>query len=202
VQTAALRRFPDRSVVACALSHYVRGMAKPLESVEIRLWRKGDEGVLPKLANNRRIWRNLTNRFPHPYGRDDAVSWIELANCDLENAQHFAIVAEGEVVGGVGFERLQDLSTRSAEIGYWIGEPYWERGIATLALQAATTLAFNDFDFARLQAGVLEWNPASCRVLEKAGFTREGVYRNHIFKDGELCDQIMYAKLREEHTSR
>ena len=190
---------PGRSVVACELSHYVRGMAKQIENVEIRLWQKGDEDVLPGLANNRRIWRNLTNRFPHPYGRDDAVSWIGVANSDPENARHFAIVAEGDVVGGVGFERLQDLSTRSAEIGYWIGEPYWERGIVTLALQAATIIAFNDFDFARIQAEVLEWNPASCRVLEKAGFSREGVYTNHIFRNREFCDQILYAKLREDY---
>jgi RimJ/RimL family protein N-acetyltransferase len=104
------------------------------ESLKIRLGQKGDEEVLPQLANNRSIWRNLTNRFPHPYERRDAADWIGTANRDQENAQHFAIVVDGAVVGGVGFERLQDLSTRTAEIGYWIGEPFWGRGIATMAL--------------------------------------------------------------------
>ncbi len=168
------------------------------ESVEIRLWQKGDEEILPQLANNRGIWRNLTNRFPFPYERQDAVDWIATANRAPENAQHFAIVVDSAVVGGVGFERLQDLSTRTAEIGYWIGEPFWGRGIATMALASATRLAFRDFDFVRLQAGVLEWNPASRRVLEKVGYSLEGLHRRHIYKDGEICDQFMYALLRED----
>ncbi len=103
-------------------------MALSPASIEIRHWQKGDEEVLPQLASNRAIWRNLTNRFPFPYERQDAVDWIRNANREPENAQHFAIVTDGAVVGGVGFERLQDLSTRTAEIGYWIGEAFWGRG--------------------------------------------------------------------------
>ncbi len=176
-------------------------MALGSESVEIRLWQKGDEEVLPQLANNRDIWRNMTNRFPHPYERQDAVDWIGSANSQPENAQHFAIVVDGEVVGGVGFERLGDTSTRTAKIGYWVGEPFWGRGIATKALVSATMLAFRDFDFVRLQARVLEWNPASCRVLEKVGYSLEGLHRKQIYKDGEVCDQLMYALLREHHSA-
>jgi len=170
-------------------------MALPGEIFEIRLWQRGDEEAIVRLGNNRRIWRNLTNRFPHPYTHSDAVDWVDGANRQPENARHFAIVVDDEVVGGVGFERLQDLHTRTAEIGYWIGEPYWGRGIATRGLTAATALAFRDFDFVRLQAGVLEWNPASCRVLEKAGYTLEGRLKKQVFKDGEVCDKFMYARL-------
>lgn len=176
-------------------------MSQGSENVEIRLWQPGDEEILPRLANNRAIWRNLTNRFPHPYERKDAVAWIGTANSQPKNAQHFAVVLDAEVVGGVGFERLQDLSTRTAEIGYWIGEPFWGRGIATIALASATMLAFREFDFDRLQAGVLEWNPASCRVLEKVGYSLEGLHRKHIYKDGEVCDQFVYALLREDRPS-
>lgn len=172
-------------------------MAMPALAVEIRSWREADADVLASLANNRRIWRNLTNRFPHPYGLDDAVAWIETTGQHQEDARHMAVIADGAVVGGVGFQRQTDLSTHTAEIGYWIGEPYWGRGIATRALQAATKLAFDSFDFVRLQAGVLSWNPASCRVLEKAGYSFEGRLRNHIYKDGEVCDQLVYARLRE-----
>ena len=135
-------------------------MASRIESIEIRHWRRGDEEVLAKFANNRRIWRNLTDRFPHPYDLASAVAWISTANTQPQDAQHFAIIADEGVDGGVGFQRLRDLSTRTAEIGYWIGEPFWGRGIATRALTAATELAFKNFDFVRLQAGVLEWNPA------------------------------------------
>jgi len=157
--------------------------------------------VLPSLANNRRIWRNLTNRFPHPYERDDAVEWIRMSAQHSEDVQHMAVIADGAVVGGVGFERLTDLSTRTAEIGYWIGEPYWGRGIATRALEAATRIAFDGFDFVRLQAGVLSWNPASCRVLEKAGYCFEGRLRNQIYKDGEVCDHLIYARIREPRSA-
>jgi ribosomal-protein-alanine N-acetyltransferase len=174
-------------------------MASRLESIEIRPWQRGDEEVLPRVANNRAIWRNISNRFPYPYGRQEALDWIAIANREPENAQHFAIEMKGAVVGGVGFEREQDLSTLTAEIGYWIGEPFWGRGIATLALTSATQLAFRDFDFVRLQAGVLEWNPASCRVLEKVGYSLEGRLRSHVYKDGETCDQFVYGLLRADH---
>jgi len=177
-------------------------MALESENIEIRLWRVGDEEVLPRLANNRRIWRNLTNGFPHPYERSDAIDWIERANLQPENAQHFAIVVDDAVVGGVGFTRLQDLHTRTAEIGYWVGEPFWGHGIATNALESATELAFRDFDFVRLQAGVFAWNPASCRVLAKVGYSLEGRLRKQIYKDGEVCDQLMYALLREDRVEQ
>jgi RimJ/RimL family protein N-acetyltransferase len=170
--------------------------------IALRAWRRGDEEVLPAIADDRRIWRNLTNRFPHPYRREDAVAWIDHADDDPDNARHHAIVADGAVVGGVGFERLGDLSTRTAEIGYWLGTAFWGRGIATRALALATTVAFRDFDFERLQAGVLAWNPASCRVLEKAGYVYEGRLRRHVYKDGEVCDQLLYAMLRADHEAR
>ncbi len=172
-------------------------MLDPSGSFTMRLWHEGDEEVLPALANNRRIWRNLTDRFPHPYEHHHAVEWIRSANQDPENARHMAVIAGGTVVGGVGFERLADLSRRTAEIGYWIAEPYWGRGLATKALMAATATAFADYDFVRLQAGVLAWNPASCRVLEKAGYSFEGRLRDQIYKDGAVCDHLMYARLRK-----
>jgi ribosomal-protein-alanine N-acetyltransferase len=180
-------------------------MIERTEGFELRPWQRGDEAALSQLANNRRIWRNLTDSFPHPYRLQDAVDWIEFSKPQTENAentQHLAIVLHGEPVGGVGFERLRDLCTRTAEIGYWIGEPFWGRGIATSALSAATDLAFREFDFVRLQAGVLEWNPASCRVLEKVGYSPEGLQRGKIYKDGEVCGQFMYALLREDRAAQ
>ena len=188
---------PRHRLVRRRSRSYASRVVELTVAVSVRLWDEGDADVLPSLANNRRIWRNLTNRFPHPYEHRDAVEWIKTANQHPEDARHMAVVADGTVVGGVGFERLTDLSTRTAEIGYWIGEPYWGRGIATKALVAATEIALGGFDFVRLQAGVLSWNPASCRVLEKAGYSFEGRLRNQAYKDGEVCDHLMYARIRE-----
>jgi RimJ/RimL family protein N-acetyltransferase len=164
--------------------------------VSIRPWQPGDEQALCEIADNRRIWRNLANAFPHPYERAHADYWVEVANANPDAACHFAVLLGDEITGGVGFERLRDLRCRTAEIGYWIGEPFWGRGIATTALLAATAYAFDHYDFTRAQASVLDWNPASCRVLEKAGYTLEGRLRASAFKDGEVCDQLIYARLR------
>ena len=166
------------------------------ETVQLRPWRPGDETALVRIANNRDVWRNMTNRFPHPYAHDDAVAWIEIAQDRTNDALHFAIVLHGEITGGIGCTRLDDLRTRTAEIGYWVGEPYWGQGIATEALALTSEAAFKEFDFARLQANVLEWNLASCRVLEKAGYKLEARLLRQGYKDGEICDMWMYALLR------
>lgn len=169
------------------------------QDVGIRLFAPGDETAVARLVNNRKVWRNLTNRIPHPYTHEDAVAWIREATRPSGDARHLAILLDGELVGAVGFERQEDLRSRTAEIGYWVGEPYWGRGIATEALKLATRMAFRDFDFVRLQADVLEWNPASRRVLEKAGYGLEARHRQQGFKDGEVCDMWMYALVRADH---
>ena len=175
---------------------------RSFERLVLRPWQPDDKTRLSTIANNRRIWRNMTNRFPHPYEVDDAVRWIEFSNTQSQDQRHFAIVDDDVVVGGAGFTRLTDLLTRTAEIGYWIGEPYWGRGIATAALNEATVMAFRDFDFVRLQAGVLDWNPGSRRVLKKAGYTLEARLKKQIYKDDAVCDQLIYALLREEYSAR
>ena len=108
----------------------------------------------------------------------------------------FAIVLAGELVGGIGIEPGVDVFRRSAEIGYWLGEPFWGRGLATEALRGATDYAFTTFDICRLEAGVFEWNPASARVLEKAGYTLEGRARLAVVKDGRTGDRLQYALVR------
>ena len=164
--------------------------------LQIRPWRVGDEEALAQIANNRKIWRNLTDQFPHPYTLEDAKEWIASASEPSDHAHHEAVLVGDELVGGVGFRRLPDLSTRTAEIGYWIGEPFWGRGYATEALRISTETAWREFDFVRLQAHVLGWNAASFRVLEKAGYTHEATLRRNGYKDGEVCDLIIYALLR------
>jgi RimJ/RimL family protein N-acetyltransferase len=108
------------------------------------------------------------------------------------------VTLDGEPIGGTGFERLGDLSRLTAEIGYWLGETHWGNGFATEALQLTTDYAFGQFDFARLQAGVLDWNPRSRRVLEKAGYHLEAQLARAVYKDGEVIDSWLYVRLRDE----
>jgi RimJ/RimL family protein N-acetyltransferase len=160
----------------------------------LRPWRVGDEASLIRHANNRRVWRNLS-RLPHPYTTADAHAWIARAS-PQSPVTDLAITVDGEAVGGIGVELGRDVFHRSAEIGYWLGEDYWGRGIATEAVRALTEYAFVTFDLCRLHAGVFEWNPASMRVLEKAGYTLEARHRKNVTKDGETIDRLVYALVR------
>ena len=163
---------------------------------QVRSWRPEDEGAIVKYANNRKVWINLRDRFPHPYTAKDARDWIQSAT--QQNPEtHFAIASAQEAIGGIGFRLQEDVHRRSAEIGYWLGEPFWGKGIATRALCALTEYAFTHFDLVRIYATVFEWNPASARVLEKAGYQYEGRLRKSVTKDGKTIDQLLYALLRE-----
>ncbi len=162
---------------------------------QIRSYRPADAEALARAANNRRIWRNLNDSFPHPYTLTDARQWLSLT-AQEEPEQNFALASSTEAIGGIGLKLRGDVYRRSAEIGYWLGEPYWGRGIATAALRALTNFAFDQFDLVRIEAGVFEWNPASCRVLEKAGYVQEARLRKAVVKDGQVIDRFLYAKLR------
>lgn len=161
----------------------------------LRAWKPGDEGSLVRHANSRVIWRNLRDAFPHPYTLADAKRWIRIAN-PTALVTNFAIVVEGVAVGGIGLALKDDVFRRSAEIGYWLGEEYWGRGIVTEAVRAATDYAFATFDLCRVFAGVFEWNPASMRVLEKAGYEFECRMKKSVTKDGETIDELIYAVIR------
>ncbi len=172
-------------------------MEIPIGDWKIRKYKAKDEAALVKYANNYNVWINLRDGFPHPYTRKDARTWVRFAN-NQRVITNFAIASEEEVVGGIGLTFQPDVHRISAEIGYWLGEPFWGQGIATRALKALTGYGFAKFDLERIYAGVFDWNPASARVLEKAGYTFEGRLRKSIIKDGKIIDQLMYAILREE----
>ena len=116
---------------------------------------------------------------------------------DQEPETIFAIASADEVIGCIGMLPQDDVARISAEVGYWLGEPFWNRGVATGALKALTEYAFTEFELVRLYATVMEWNPASARVLEKAGYQYEGLLRKSVIKDGEILDQWLYAIVRE-----
>lgn len=158
----------------------------------LRPWRDGDQDDLVRHANNRRVWRNLTHLFPHPYTRADADTWLAIAG-EASRSRHFAITVDGAVVGGIGAMAGVGIGERTAEFGYWLGESVWGQGIATAAASALRAHLMASGEFVRLQAPVFAWNPASMRVLEKAGFGREGVLRRAVSKDGQITDLVMYA---------
>jgi ribosomal-protein-alanine N-acetyltransferase len=166
-----------------------------LEHCSVREWRKGDADSLVAHANNIKIWRNLHDAFPNPYTRADADAWIEKTSTEHADTV-FAIVVDGKAVGGIGFHRGTDVQRLTATIGYWLGEPYWGRGITSEALRAVTEYAFANFDFERLEAYVFEWNLASTRVLEKAGYMQEARLRKRVTKEGRTADCFLYARVR------
>ena len=171
-------------------------MEIPAGSCVLRPWQRGDEHALVKYANNRNVWINLKDHFPHPYTMEDAEAWVQ-SQQDRDTPTNFAIANADEAIGAIGLRLQGDVFRRSAEVGYWLGEPFWGQGIATQALRALTEYAFTTFDLVRLYATVKEWNPASARVLEKCGFTLEGRLRKSATKDGKTIDTLLYALVRE-----
>lgn len=167
-----------------------------LEHCTLRPWRAGDEPALARHANNRKVWLNLRDLFPHPYTPADAKAWVA-ANLGVQPVRNHVIDVDGVAVGSVGISPLADVNRRSAEIGYWLAEEMWGRGIMTEAVGACTERAFRELDVVRIQAAVFEWNPASMRVLEKCGYVREAWLRHSVWKDGQLIDSAVYARLRE-----
>jgi RimJ/RimL family protein N-acetyltransferase len=163
-----------------------------LTTCEVRSWRASDLESLVRHADNRRIWINLRDRFPHPYTiRDGRIFLRQMAAQDPETV--FAIDVGGEAVGSIGFQLQSDVERVSAEIGYWLAEPFWGRGIATEALGAVTRHAADTHGLTRVYAIPFASNAASCRVLEKAGYALEGRLRRSAIKNGSVTDQLQYG---------
>ena len=164
---------------------------------KLRNWSLSDVTALATYANNRNIWINMRDHFPHPYTEEDATSWIS-RNLEQDPITQFAIASAHEVIGAIGLVLQRDVERRPAEIGYWLGESFWGRGIATSAARAITEYAFATLDIVRLYGGIYEWNSASASVLEKCGFTFEGRLRKSVTKDGKTIDMLMYALVKED----
>ncbi len=158
----------------------------------IRPFRVADAPSLALYANNRKVWRNLRDLMPHPYSLENAERFIghALASAPMTN---FAIACDGAAVGVIGLRLKADVERVGAELGYWLGEPFWGRGILSEAVPAFTAWALEEFKLARIEALVFAWNPASARVLEKAGYAREGTLRRSAVKEGQIIDRWLYA---------
>ena len=163
----------------------------------LRPWQQGDAPSLARYANNPRVSVCMRDLFPSPYTIDDAHRFIAMATGAAPGLL-LAIEIQGEAAGGIGIHPLDDVHRGTAEIGYWLAEPFWGMGIVTGAVRALVPVAFEQTDIVRIQAGIFSRNPASMRVLEKCGFIREAVHRHAITKRGVVMDEVMYVRFRNE----
>lgn len=160
----------------------------------LRPWEREDASPLAAIANNRKVWLNVRDRFPHPYTVMDALQWLE-ANAGHQPPQHFCIQYRGQVAGSCGVIPKDDVYRKSIEIGYFIGEPFWGKGIATKAVGLLVDYVHQQFDVVRIFAEVFEHNKASMSVLRKNGFHLEGIRQKAVIKDGVVMDDYVWVKL-------
>lgn len=160
----------------------------------IRSYHPADGVDLVRYANNPNVAANLRERFPHPYTHEAAGEWLDVA-LHQDPESNFVIATEDELIGTIGLRLGEDVYRHSAEIGYWLGEPFWGRGIASRAVAAMVDWGFENFNLLRIHACVFSENPASMRVLEKAGFEREATMRRAVVKNGRVMDQVLFARL-------
>ena len=162
---------------------------------KLRGWNADDVTSIQKHADNPNVYDFLMDRFPHPYTMEAAKAWVDLMLA-MEPNYNLVIDVEGYAVGVVGLEMRDDVYRKAPLMGYWISEMLWGKGIMTQAIQLLTAYAFANLDVVRIQAGVLSNNPRSMRVLEKAGFIKEGVLRQNITKNGVILDEHIYAIIK------
>lgn len=165
---------------------------------KIREWRFEDAADLAEMLNNKKILDNLRDGLPYPYTRKDAEEYITaMRQADKKETFAFAITVDDSVIGSIGVFRCGNIHFRTAEMGYYIGEPFWGKGIATSAVKQACRHVFANTDIIRIFAEPFAYNAASCRVLEKAGFQLEGLLRCNAVKNGQVQDMKMYALVRD-----
>ncbi len=166
------------------------------ENIILRQLQDSDAPALTHLANNKKIWDNVRDILPHPYSIDDAIAFINLTK--QENPQvSFAIEYNGQFCGMIGLIPQQDVYRLTAEIGYWLGEPFWGKGIATKAVKLVTEYGFNELNFIRIHTGIFEHNIASMKVLEKNGYKKDCVFEKSIIKNGIILNEHRYSKIKE-----
>jgi [ribosomal protein S5]-alanine N-acetyltransferase len=171
-------------------------MRLTLASCVVRQWTAADLASLVHHANSRDIWIHLRDRFPHPYLEDHGRVFLDTVTRQSPE-RVWAIEVDGEAAGAIGLEFLGDVERVSAEIGYWLGQACWGRGIMTEVVRAVTAEAFRRYDLTRIFALPFADNPGSIRVLEKAGYSLEGRMPQSAIKDGRVRDQLMFGAYRQ-----
>lgn len=161
----------------------------------IRNFQDYDIHSLVKYANNKKIADNLRDAFPHPYKLEHAIQWLKIVESE-KIPTNFAIANEEELIGGIGLILQEDVHRKNAEIGYWLGEPFWGKGIMSKAIKIFSDFAFNEFNIIRIYARVFESNKNSARVLEKAGYKLEAKFEKAIIKNNLIQDEYIFSNLR------
>lgn len=165
-------------------------------NVVLREWKKSDAAALAKLANNKKIWDNVRDRLPYPYTKNDAKEWLSLVK-KQKTVTTFCVEADGEVAGSIGFTLKDDVYRKNAEIGYFIGEQFWGKGIATEAVKQLVGYIQKKIDVIRIYAEVFEYNKASMKVLEKNGFYLECIRKKAAIKNNVVLDDYVWVRLLE-----
>ena len=164
----------------------------------IRKWKIEDATRLAEMLNNKNILNNLRDGLPYPYTKSDAEEYItSMLAADKTKTFAFAITVDDKVVGSIGIFRCDNIHSRTAEMGYYVGESYWGSGLGTSAVKQVCNYIFNNTDIIRIFAEPFAYNVASCRVLEKTGFQFEGLLRNNAIKNGKVLDMKMYSLIKE-----
>jgi RimJ/RimL family protein N-acetyltransferase len=167
-------------------------------NLELREWQLSDAASLAENANNINIWNNLRDALPHPYTEEDGKQFIEMAMSQPKPATLLAIVVDGKAVGSIGIILHTDVERISAEMGYFIGENYWNKGIMTEAIKQMVTYSFTHFPHLRkIYATPFDFNVASHKVLQKAGFEREAILKQAAIKNGKIRDEHYYSLLKQ-----
>ncbi len=163
----------------------------------IRKWELSDAADLAMAISNKNIQDNLRDGLPYPYTEKDGADFISaMLSADENGTFAFAITVDDKVVGSIGVFRQGNIHRLTAELGYYIAEEYWGRGIMTEAVRQICQYVFEKSDIIRIYAEPFAYNAASCRVLEKAGFRYEGTLRNNAVKNGKVIDMKMYSLLK------
>lgn len=164
--------------------------------VQIRPWESEDAAELAAICNNKKIWLNVRDTFPHPYTVGNAVEWIAFT-LTQQPVRNMAVVCNGNIAGSIGVMTKEDVYRKSIEIGYFLGEQYWGKGIATKAVSLLLDYINTNFDVMRIYAEVFVHNTASMKVLEKNGFHLEGIRKKAVIKNNVIMDDYVWVKFLE-----
>jgi len=168
------------------------------EGILLRPWTFSDAEALALIADNKNVAYNLRDVFPNPYFLNDAISWLNTVIPKNDPPVFFAVIYEGHLAGSIGITTKTDIYRKNAEIGYFIAQNYWGKGIATKAIKAVTSYAFRTFEIIRVYAEPFADNPGSRRALEKAGFRLEAAFKSYVIKNGIIKDSCIYSVLKED----
>ncbi len=169
-----------------------------MPEVILRKWSKSDVKPLVLLANNINIWNSVRDFFPHPYTKSDANNWVKARLSDNDDL-HYVIEVDGMFAGAISILPKEDIYRYTAEIGYWLGEPFWGKGITTKAIELILEICRQSHpEIIRIYAEVFASNKASMRTLEKNGFTLESIRKNAIVKNGIVGDDYVWVKIFEQ----